>query len=425
MAYTIAEKILLAHSAKGKIKPGEFIEARIDLALANDITAPLAIEQFRRLGLKRVFDPKRIVLVPDHFAPAKDLKSANQCKILANFAKEYKIKNYFEVGCMGIEHVLLPEKKLVLPGNLIIGADSHTCSYGALGCYATGVGSTDLGRAFIDGKCWFKVPESIKFIYNGKRNKWISGKDLILYTISKIGVDGALYKAMEFAGEVVRGLSMDDRLTMANMAIEAGARVGIIAPDKITRDFINTGTNPIKLKKKLLSALKSDKNARYSKVYQWDISMIEPQVACPHLPSNVKPVSALKKINLDQVVIGSCTNGRISDLRVAAKILKGSRVKAGLRLIVIPATQKIYLQAAQEGLAEVFVKAGGVFLTPTCGPCLGGHMGILTKGERCLATTNRNFIGRMGHAESFVYLASPAVAAASAIKGKITHPDSL
>lgn len=422
MAYTIAQKILLAHTHKRRISLGEFIEARVDLALGNDITAPLAIEQFRRLAKGRVFDPKRIVLIPDHFAPAKDLKSANQCKVLADFAKEYKIRNYFEVGCMGIEHALLPEMRLVLPGDLIIGADSHTTTYGALGCYSTGVGSTDLARAFVDGRCWFKIPASIKFIYRGRLNKWVGGKDLILYTISKIGVDGALSKAMEFSGEVIRKLDMEDRLTISNMAIEAGACAGIIEPDEITKKFFNREPKTENRKPKYY---KSDKDAHYEKIYEWDVSKLEPQVACPHLPSNVKPARALKDIALDQVFIGSCTNGRITDLRIAAKILKNRKIKSGLRLIVIPATQKIYLQAVQEGLAEIFIKAGGVFLTPSCGPCLGGHMGILTKGERCLATTNRNFIGRMGHPKSEVYLSGPAVAAASAIKGRIAHPDSL
>ncbi len=421
MGYTISEKILLAHTDKKKIIPGEFIEARIDLALGNDITAPLAIEQFRRLSRVEVFSPSRIILVPDHFAPAKDLRSANQCKLLADFAKEYKIKNYFEVGCMGIEHALLPEMKMIIPGDLIIGADSHTCTYGALGCYSTGVGSTDLARAMIDGKCWFKVPASVKFVYKGKLKRWVGGKDLILYTISKIGVDGALYKAMEFSGEVIRNLDMDGRLTMSNMAIEAGARVGIIEADRITKNFISSAPRPLRRAK----FYKSDKDADYEKIYEWDVSKLEPQVACPHLPSNVKTARALKDITLDQVFIGSCTNGRISDLRIAAGILKARKVKSGLRLIVIPATQKIYLQAVKEGLAEIFVKAGGIFLTPSCGPCLGGHMGVLAKGERCLSTTNRNFIGRMGHPGSFVYLAGPAVAAASAIKGRITHPDDL
>ncbi|MFA5411423.1 MAG: 3-isopropylmalate dehydratase large subunit [Candidatus Omnitrophota bacterium] len=420
MGYTIAEKILLAHTGEKILKPGEFIEAKIDLALGNDITAPLAIEEFRKTGIKKVFDRKKIVLVPDHFAPAKDLRSANQCKVLADFAKEQKIENYFEVGCMGIEHALLPEKGLVLPGDLVIGADSHTCTYGALGSYATGVGSTDLARAFIDGKCWFKVPSSIKFIYNGKLNKWVGGKDLILFTIGNIGVDGALYKAMEFSGPVIRKLGMDDRFAMCNMAIEAGARAGIIEPDGITREYVSGRPSSVA---RLAKYYQSDKDAAYEKTYEWDISGLEPQVACPHLPSNVKPVSKLKNIEIDQVVIGSCTNGRISDLRSAAKILKGKKIKAGLRLIVIPATQKVYLEAVKEGLAEIFVQAGGVLSTPTCGPCLGGHMGILTEGERCLATTNRNFIGRMGHPTSEVYLSNPAVAAASAITGRITHPD--
>jgi 3-isopropylmalate/(R)-2-methylmalate dehydratase large subunit len=416
MAYTIAEKILLAHTDKKEIRPGEFIEARVDLALGNDITAPLAIEEFKKAGFKKVFDKNKIVLVPDHFAPAKDLRSANQCKILADFARDQQIKNYFEVGCMGIEHALLPEMGLVLPGDLVIGADSHTCTYGALGCYSTGVGSTDLARAFIDGKCWFKVPPSIKYMYKGKLNKWVGGKDLILFTIGKIGVDGALYKVMEFSGPVIRKLCMDDRFAMSNMAIEAGARTGIIEPDEITKKYVSQ----FKRKSKFC---RSDKDAHYEKTYEWDVSHLEPQVACPSLPSNVKPVSKLKNIKLDQVAIGSCTNGRISDLRIAARILKGKKIKPGLKLIVIPATQKIYLEAVKEGLAEIFVKTGGVFSTPTCGPCLGGHMGILTEGEVCLATTNRNFIGRMGHAKSFVYLSNPAVAAASAVTGRITHPE--
>ncbi|MCX5695076.1 MAG: 3-isopropylmalate dehydratase large subunit [Candidatus Omnitrophica bacterium] len=415
MPYTIAEKILMAHTGKTDIKPGEFIEANVDIALGNDITAPLAIEEFKKSGFKNVFDKNKIVLVPDHFAPAKDLRSANQCKILSNFAAEQKIKNYFEVGCMGIEHALLPELGLVGPGDLVIGADSHTCTYGALGAYSTGIGSTDLARAFIDGKCWFKVPASVKFIYNGKLNKWVGGKDLILFTIGKIGVDGALYQAMEFSGPVIRKLSMDDRFSMSNMAIEAGARAGIIEPDEITKKYVSQFKRKFKF-------YQSDSAAQYAKIYEWDVTDLEPQVACPHLPSNVQPVSDLKDVKLDQVVIGSCTNGRISDLRASAKILKGKKVKPGLRLIVIPATQKIYLEAVKEGLAEIFVKAGAVFSTPTCGPCLGGHMGILTEGEVALATTNRNFIGRMGSPKSFVYLSNPVVAAASAITGRITHP---
>jgi len=420
MGYTIAEKILLAHTDRSAIKPGEFIEAKVDLALGNDITAPLAIAEFKKSGFPKVFDRKKIVLVPDHFAPAKDLRSANQCRILAEFAAEQKIENYFEIGCMGIEHVLLAEKGLVVPGNLVIGADSHTCTYGALGCYATGVGSTDLARAFIDGKCWFKVPATIKFSYKGKLKKWISGKDLILFTIGEIGVDGALYRVMEFCGPVIKKLDMDSRFAMSNMAIEAGGRAGIIEPDAITSEYMR-GVH----RKKTWGSLKSDADAYYEKIYEWDISDLEPQVACPHLPSNVKPVSQLSQIRLDQVVIGSCTNGRISDLRIAAKILKGKKIKTGLRLIVIPATQKIYLEAVKEGLAEIFVRAGGVFSTPTCGPCLGGHVGILTEGETCLATTNRNFIGRMGSPKSFVYLSGPAVAAASAITGRIAHPEEI
>jgi 3-isopropylmalate/(R)-2-methylmalate dehydratase large subunit len=418
MGYTIAEKILMAHCGKKDIKPGEFIEAKIDLALGNDITAPIAIEEFKKAGFKKVFDRNKIVLVPDHFAPAKDFESANQCKILAGFAKEQKIKNYFEIGCMGIEHVLLPEQKLVLPGDLVIGADSHTCTYGAMGCFAAGVGSTDLARAFVDGKCWFKVPTSIKYIYKGKLNRWVGGKDLILFTIGQIGVDGALYKVMEFSGSVIRNLSMDDRFAMSNMAIEAGARVGIIEPDEETSKYVKPAPRKYKV-------YKSDKNANYEKTYEWDVSQLEPIVACPHLPSNVKPVGQLKDIKIDQVVIGSCTNGRISDLRIAARILKGKKIRQGLKLIVIPATQKIYLEAVKEGLAQIFVEAGGVFETPSCGPCLGGHMGILTEAEVCLATTNRNFIGRMGHTKSFVYLSGPAVAAASAISGRITHPEKI
>lgn len=415
MNYTIAEKILLAHTDKKDISPGEFIEARIDLALGNDITAPLAIKKFKETGQKKVFDPKKIALVPDHFTPAKDLRSANQAKILADFAKEQKIKNYFEIGCMGIEHALLPEQKLVLPGDLVIGADSHTCTYGALGIYATGIGSTDLARAFMDARCWFKVPSTIKFIYKGRLMRWVGGKDLILYTIAKIGVDGALSRAMEFSGEVIRELNMDDRFTMSNMAIEAGGRIGIIEPDEITLRYIRPAPREYKI-------YKSDPEAEYEKIYEYDVSNIEPQVACPYLPSNVKAVSTLKNIKLNQVVIGSCTNGRISDLRIAARILKNRKIKPGLRLIILPATQKIYLQALKEGLVEVFINAGGVFSTPTCGPCLGGHMGVLTKDEVCLATTNRNFIGRMGHRESKVYLSNPAVAAASAITARITHP---
>ncbi len=418
MPYTIAEKILLAHCHQKTIKPGEFIQADVDVALANDITAPLAISEFKKSGFKNVFNKNKVVLVPDHFAPAKDLKSANQCKVLADFAKEQKIKNYFEIGQMGIEHALLPEQGIVLPGDLIIGADSHTCTYGALGAYATGMGSTDLARAYIDGKCWLKVPATHKYIYKGKLNKWVGGKDLILFTIGQIGVDGALYKIMEFCGPVIEKLGMDDRFAMSNMAIEAGARAGLIAPDSTTKKFVAG----FKRKAKYYY---SDPDAVYEKTYEWDVTKLEPQVACPHLPSNVQEASKLKNIKVDQVVIGSCTNGRITDLRIAAKLLKGKKAAKGVKLIVFPATQKIYLQAVKEGLAEIFVKAGGVFSTPTCGPCLGGHMGILTDGEVAIATTNRNFLGRMGSVKSFVYLSNPAVAAASAITGKITHPEKI
>ncbi|MBU1727465.1 MAG: 3-isopropylmalate dehydratase large subunit [Candidatus Omnitrophica bacterium] len=421
MPYTIAEKIIMAHSGLKSVKPGEFIEVDVDLALGNDITAPIAISEFKKAGFKTVFNRNIIALVPDHFAPAKDLKSANQCKILADFANEQKIKNYFEVGRMGIEHALLPELGLVGPGDMIIGADSHTCTYGALGAYSTGVGSTDLARAFADGKFWMKVPATIKFVYKGKPGKWVGGKDLILFTIGQIGVDGALYKVMEFSGPVIKKLAMDGRFSMSNMAIEAGGRAGIIEPDEITLKYVQQNQ---KYKSKARN-LRSDPEADYEKIYEWDVTGLEPQVACPHLPSNVKPVGELKDIKVDQVVIGSCTNGRISDLRMAAKILKGKKVAAGVKLIVIPATQKIYLECVDEGWAQIFVKAGGIFSTPTCGPCLGGHMGILAEGEVAIATTNRNFVGRMGSPKSFVYLSNPAVAAASAITGKITHPEKI
>ncbi|MFA4981782.1 MAG: 3-isopropylmalate dehydratase large subunit [Candidatus Omnitrophota bacterium] len=421
MGYTITEKILLKHTKLKDIHPGEFIDAKVDLCLGNDITAPLAIEEFGKLGLKEVFGRKKVVLVPDHFAPAKDMKSANQCKVLANFAKRYKIKNYFEIGRMGIEHALLPEMGLVLPGDLVVGADSHTCTYGGLGAFSTGVGSTDLAAAMAIGECWMRVPESIKFIFYGKLNKWVGGKDLILHTIGDIGVDGAIKCAMEFTGETIENLPMDDRLSMCNMAIEAGGKNGIIAPDKITKSYIGSIKNRAKPGNGKFYF--SDEDAVYKAVKEYDVRKIEPLVACPNLPSNVKNVKALKDVTVDQVVIGSCTNGRISDLRIAAKILRGKSVKAGVRLIVIPGTQKIYLEAVNEGLAKIFVEAGGIFSTPTCGPCLGGHMGILAEGERALATTNRNFIGRMGHPKSEVYLSNPAVAAASAVKGSIAHPE--
>jgi len=437
VAYTITEKILLRHTNKDAIAAGEFIMANVDLCLGNDITAPLAIKEAQKYGLKKVFDNKRIALIPDHFTPNKDVNSANQCKVVRDFAKKHNIEHYYEVGRMGIEHALLPEMGLVMPGDLVVGADSHTCTYGALGAFSTGVGSTDLAGVYLTGKVWLKVPETIKFIFKGKLKKWVGGKDLILYTIFRVGVDGANYKAMEFCGETIEKLPMDGRLSMCNMAIEAGGKSGIIAPDEITLEYIaqsqkskvsaeRSGASPkgkSQNYKSKVKTLNSDKDAKYCDIKEYNVSKLEPQVALPHLPSNVKPVSEVKNINIDQSVIGSCTNGRISDLRTAASVLKGKKVNSRVRLIVIPATQKIYLQALKEGLIEIFVKAGGVFSTPTCGPCLGGHMGILTKGERAIATTNRNFLGRMGHPESEVYLSNPAVAAASAVKGRITHPD--
>lgn len=432
MPYTITEKILLAHTDKKSIAPGDFIYAKIDMALGNDITAPIAIKEFEAIGAKKVFDKRKIALVPDHFTPSKDRKSAEQAKALQDFAKKHHIENYFEVGRMGVEHALLPEQGLVGPGELIIGADSHTCTYGALGAFSAGVGSTDLAASFITGCVWLKVPESIKFIYHGRLGPWVGGKDLILYTIGDIGVDGALYKAMEFTGEAIRRMSMDDRFSMCNMAIEAGGKSGIIEPDEVTVRYRRSvvprpySTCPERgqrvFRRKILS-LESDKDAKYCEVREYDVSKIAPQVSAPHLPSNTGPVTRFKKIKIDQSVIGSCTNGRITDLRVAAKILKGKEVDSNVRLIVIPATQKIYMQAMEEGLADIFLKSGAVFSTPTCGPCLGGHAGILAKGEVAIATTNRNFRGRMGHPDSEVYLANPAVAAASAVKGRIVHPD--
>ena len=422
MGFTITEKILAAHTNRKGVEPGEFIEAKVDIALGNDITAPLAIEEFKNSGAKRVFDKEKVVLVPDHFTPNKDAPSARQAKILRDFARKQNLKYYFDVGRMGIEHALLPEQGIVKPGDLIIGADSHTCTYGAIGAFSTGVGSTDLAAVMITGRLWFKVPETIKFVYHGKLNKWVSGKDLILYTIGDIGVDGALYKAMEFTGEIISNLSMDSRFSMCNMAIEAGAMSGIIAPDKTTKEYIKSRIPHSAFR---ISNYKSDSDTHYCEIREYDCSKIEPQVAFPHLPSNTKPVSKVGNIPLDQVVIGSCTNGRIEDLRISAKVLKGKKIPSYIRLIIIPATQNIYLEALKEGLIEIFLKAGGVVSTPTCGPCLGGHMGVLAEGERALATTNRNFKGRMGHPKSEVYLSNPAVAAASVIKGRIAHPDEI
>ncbi|KUK14230.1 MAG: 3-isopropylmalate dehydratase large subunit [Synergistetes bacterium] len=416
MGRTIVEKILQAHT-NDEVKPDRLIEAKVDFAFANDITAPLAIEDFKLMGAKKVFDPERIALIPDHFTPNKDVKSAEQAKIMKEFAKEFGIKYYFEIGRGGIEHVLLHEEGLTLPGDIIIGADSHTCTYGALGCFATGVGSTDLAAAWALGKLWFKVPRTIKFNYKGKLRKWVGGKDLILFTIGQIGVDGALYRAMEFSGEVIRNLPMDDRFTMCNMAIEAGAKCGIIEPDEKTIEYVKGRA------KREYKIFNSDPDAEYEKIYEWDVSELEPQVALPHLPSNVKGVSGVKGVKVDQVVIGSCTNGRLRDLAIAAEILKGKKVHPDVRVIIFPGTQKVYMEAMKLGYIQTFIESGAAVSTPTCGPCLGGHMGVLAKGEICVSTTNRNFIGRMGHKESYVYLASPAVAAASAIAGEIVSPE--
>ena len=414
---TITEKILAKHAGLKEVRPGQLINAKVDIALGNDITAPIAIKEFKGVGAGKVFDKNKVVLVPDHFTPNKDIKSAEQCKILRNFAKEQKLTHHFEGGEVGIEHALLPEQGIVVPGDLVIGADSHTCTYGALGAFATGVGSTDLAAAMIIGEAWFKVPESMKFIYRGKLNKWVDGKDLILYTIGNIGVDGALYRAMEFCGPVIDKLSMDSRLSMCNMAIEAGGKNGIIVPDKITKAYVDKrAERPNKF-------YTSDGDAVYCNVREYDCSKIEPQVAFPHLPENTKNITDVGTITIDQVVIGSCTNGRMEDLRIAAKILRGKKVAPYVRLIIIPATPLIYKQAMEEGLFVIYLKAGAIISPPTCGPCLGGHMGILAEGERALATTNRNFVGRMGHPKSEVYLANPAVAAATAVKGRIAHPE--
>lgn len=416
---TITEKILAAHAGKKTVSPGELINAKVDLVLANDITAPIAISEFKKSGAKGVFDKDRVALIPDHFAPQKDIKAAEQCKMLKDFSREYELGLYFEVGRMGVEHALLPEEGLVVPGDLVVGADSHTCTYGALGAFSTGVGSTDVAAAMAGGECWFKVPESMKFIYFGKLNKWVGGKDLILHTIGDIGVDGALYMAMEFEGETISSLPMYGRLTMCNMAIEAGGKNGIIVPDRITKAYSKNRA------KRPPIYYKSDKKAVYVDTREYDCSKIPLTVSCPHLPSNTKPAAELSHIAIDQIVVGSCTNGRLEDLREAASVIKGKKVNPNVRMIVIPATQKIYRQAMKEKLLDIFVEAEAVVSTPTCGPCLGGYMGILAKGERALATTNRNFVGRMGHPESEVYLSNPAVAAASAVLGRIGTPDEL
>ncbi len=419
MGMTITEKILAVHSGADKVEPGELINADIDIIMGHDLSIPLAITELERIGAKRVFDPARIVIVPDHFTPNKDIRAAENCKRMREFAKRHGISHYYEVGEMGISHALLPEKGIVLPGDVVVGGDSHTCTYGGIGAFATGVGSSDLAAAMLMGQLWFKVPESMKFLYYGGLRKWVGGKDLILYTIGDIGVDGALYRAMEFTGEGIDQLPISGRLTMANMAVEAGAKNGIFHPDRKTEAYVRERADrPYRL-------FQSDRDALYADVREYDLTKIEPQVACPSQPGNTRPVSQVEDIPIDQVVIGSCTNGRIEDLREAAGVLQGNKRAPYVRLIIIPATQAIYLQAIREGLIEIFLEANAVVSTPTCGPCVGGHMGVLAKGERAVSTTNRNFIGRMGDPESEVYLSNPAVAAASAVKGRIAHPETV
>jgi 3-isopropylmalate/(R)-2-methylmalate dehydratase large subunit len=415
---TLAEKILAAHCGRDKVSPGELVNVAVDLILANDITAPLAIQEFRRIGVERVFDPEKVVMVPDHFVPNKDIPSAEQAKVMKEFALEQGVI-YFEVGEMGIEHVILPEKGLVLPGDVVIGADSHTCTYGAVGAFATGMGSTDIAAAMATGDIWMKVPPTIKIVYSGKTGRWVSGKDLILFTIGDIGVDGALYSAIEFTGDAIRALPMDSRFTMANMAIEAGGKAGLFPVDGTTQDYVKQrAARPY-------TVYEPDSDAQYARIIEYDASVIEPQVAFPHMPSNTKPVSQVGDIEIDQVVIGSCTNGRLGDLVEAAGILGGRKVNKRVRCIIIPGSQEIYLELLRRGLIEAFIEAGAVVSTPTCGPCLGGYMGVLAAGERCVSTTNRNFVGRMGSTESEVYLTNPAVAAASAVLGRIAGPERL
>ena len=416
MGMTMTQKILAAHAGLESVEAGQLIMADLDLVLANDITGPVAINEVKKLNKKEVFDKDKVCLVPDHFAPNKDIKSAEHCKIVREYAKEHDITNYFEVGEMGIEHALLPEKGLIVAGETCIGADSHTCTYGALGAFSTGVGSTDMGCGMITGQAWFKVPSAIKVVLKGKLSEWVSGKDVILHLIGKIGVDGALYKSLEFVGDGVASLSMDDRFTIANMAIEAGAKNGIFPVDEKTKAYMDEHSN------KKYTIYEADEDAVYDEEVVIDLDTLESTVAFPHLPENTKTVKESGDVTIDQVVIGSCTNGRMDDMRIAAKILDGKKVKKGIRCIVIPATQDVYLKCIEEGLTQIFVKAGAIVSTPTCGPCLGGYMGILAAGERAVSTTNRNFVGRMGHIDSEVYLASPAVAAASAITGKISQP---
>ena len=419
MGMTMTQKILAAHAGLAEVKAGQLIEAELDLVLGNDITSPVAINEMKKMNRQTVFDKDKIALVMDHFIPNKDIKSAENCKCCREFACRHEISNYFDVGDMGIEHALLPEKGLVVAGDAVIGADSHTCTYGALGAFSTGVGSTDMAAGMVTGKAWFKVPSAIRFELVGKPSKWVSGKDVILHIIGMIGVDGALYRSMEFTGEGIKNLSMDDRFTICNMAIEAGEKNGIFPVDETALQYMKEHS------KREFTVYEADEDAEYDETYVIDLSRLKPTVSFPHLPSNTRTIDQVGEVKIDQAVIGSCTNGRIDDIRAAAEILKGKKVAKGVRCIVIPATQAIYLQAMREGLLEIFIEAGAVVSTPTCGPCLGGYMGILAAGERCISTTNRNFVGRMGHVDSEVYLASPAVAAASAVAGKITAPEAV
>jgi 3-isopropylmalate/(R)-2-methylmalate dehydratase large subunit len=416
MGYTLAEKILAAHSGLDVVHAGQFVDVSVDMVLSNDITAPIAIRELGKLGVKKVFDPARVVMVADHFAPNKDIESAEQCLTMRRFAREQNLPHHYDVGQMGIEHVLLPEQGLVVPGDVVVGADSHTCTYGALGAFATGMGSTDIAVAMGTGRIWMRVPETVRIIYHGSLQPWVEGKDLILYTIGQIGVGGARYKAIEFAGPAIDALSMAGRFTMANMAIEAGAKAGLFAVDEKTRSYVNgRATRPS-------SVYQADPDATYAEVIEIDAGQIEPQVAFPHLPENTRPVGQASGVAIDQAVIGSCTNGRLEDLRVAAKLLADHPVHPDVRCIIIPGSQQVYLDALREGLIETFIIAGAIVSTPTCGPCLGGHMGVLAAGERAVSTTNRNFRGRMGHPESEVYLSGPAVAAASAVMGRLAQP---
>ena len=416
MGMTMTQKILAAHAGLSEVKAGQLIEADLDLVLGNDITTPVAINEMQKMDNQTVFNNEKIALVMDHFIPNKDIKSAQNCKCCREFACRHDITNYFDVGEMGIEHALLPEKGLVVAGDAVIGADSHTCTYGALGAFSTGVGSTDMAAGMVTGKAWFKVPSAIKFELTGKPSRWVSGKDVILHIIGMIGVDGALYKSMEFCGDGIRNLTMDDRFTICNMAIEAGGKNGIFPVDELTEEYMKEHS------KRDYKIYEADADAEYDAVYTIDLSELKPTIAFPHLPENTRTIEEAGEVRIDQSVIGSCTNGRIDDMRIAAGILKGRKVAKGVRCIVIPATQAIYLQCIREGLMEIFVEAGAVVSTPTCGPCLGGYMGILAEGERCISTTNRNFVGRMGHVDSEIYLASPAVAPASAVTGKISCP---